>query len=70
MSEAVKEFAKRVIQHAVFDAKNIDGDDVQDLAYELGLLDLVKYDPRVHGTLEDKDVEPGDDWYEFSELMK
>ena len=70
MSDPIKEFAQRIILDVCFDNRDLDGSYIQDMAYDLGLLKKTKYDPDIHDSREHIDVEPGDDWYEFSELMK
>lgn len=61
-------FARWVIRECVFDGRDLDGGDVQDKAVELGLLIEAKYDPAVHGEIEDAD--PGDPIFVFSDKLE
>jgi hypothetical protein len=70
MSDPVKEFARRIILDVCFDNRDLDGNDIQDIAYDLGLLKKTKYNPDIHDSREHFDPEPGDEQYEFSELLK
>lgn len=62
------EFAKWVIESGAFDACNLDGGAIQEMAVRCELLCPTRYDPRLHG--ESDVAEPGDDWYVFSPDFK
>jgi len=66
--DPMKEFTKWVITQAVFNGSSIDGGEIQDKATELGLLTVEKYDPEQHTGIED--LEPGEDIYVYSDLLK
>lgn len=65
---ALAEFFNRCTESA-WDGCNIDGSDVQEWGVDLGLLTKTQYDPEKHGP-NSYDVEPGEDWYIFSDWLK
>jgi hypothetical protein len=67
MSEPLKEFAIWVIENSAFIGCDLDGCDVQEKAVELGLLVETQYHPIKHGS--HAICEPGDTWFDFSELL-
>lgn len=71
MSDALKNFAVDVLQW-VFDGFDPDGSDIQDLAERHGLVRKVPFDPEKHNLPEwlEGEVEPGDDYFEFTEILK
>ncbi len=65
---ALAEFFNRCTESA-WDGCGIDGSDVQEWGMELRLLTKTQYDPEKHGP-NSYDVEPGEDWYIFSDWLK
>ena len=63
------EFAKWAIENSSFEGCDLDGGYVQEKAVELGILTRTKFDPDVHGEPV-CDVEPGDEWFVFSDEFK
>lgn len=58
-------FAKAILKkHWEHDCGEVEGDEIQDMALEFGLIVRVSYDPKKHGDggLE-FGVEPGGEWY-------
>ena len=68
--ERLLKFARWVIKECCWHRGALDGGDVQEKAYELGLLVAVPFDPEKHDGDGAEFCEPGDDWYEFSDLLK
>lgn len=70
MSEAANEFARWAIRHACFDDRSLDGGDVQQKAYELGLLIREDFDPDKHDGHGAEFCESGDDWFTLAPALR
>lgn len=66
--KGLTEFARHVIREMCFEGSQYDGDDIQDLAVEHGLLIETTYSRAKHGPNE-VDAEDGDRWFVFSPLL-
>lgn len=64
------EFAKWILIQA-FEGSHIFGDEAQEKAYSLGLLEVEPFDPIIHANCVDSVIfEPGDDIYIYSDELK
>jgi len=64
----LKRFVKEIIRHA-WDAGDLDGGEIQDLAEKLGLIRSEPFDPEVH-KVSDYDGDVGDPIYVLEDWLK
>jgi hypothetical protein len=59
----------RAFAHAIIDASwmdaEVEGDVIQQLAEDCGIIQKTKYDPAIHGDVGREFADPGDDWFEY-----
>lgn len=63
------EFVHELLTEGSWSGHDLDGGFVQDVAEKLGLIVKTKFDPEKHDNETGADLEPGDDWFEFSPLV-
>lgn len=65
--EALAEFARWAIRESAFQAADLSGLEVQEKAYELGLLERTTYDPAKHGPSDE--AEEGMEFFVFGAAL-
>ncbi len=67
-TEGLIAFARDIIRRGVFEAYDMDGEDIQAAALEHGLLVETTFDPKKHHA-GDVDIDPGEPWYVMSPAL-